>query len=79
VRVDGWLWLVVPLVGGLGSVVLCALIIIEQPRKDTACEDRFTVLMQAVTPYEVRRAQYLIDKAGCDIGKSSVGALLRFR
>jgi len=76
-RKQSWFWPLVPLIGGLASVILAVFVLCESPAKNRACEDRFALLKQATEPYQVTRAQYLIDKAGCDTGKSSVQDLLK--
>jgi len=75
-RNQKFFWPFVPLVGGLASAVLIWHVFDEQPKKMAECKERFAVLKQAATPHDVTRAEYLIDKGGCDVGKFSARDLL---
>lgn len=62
-----WVYMMVPLIGILGSVVVGVDALRQAAHKDEACRSRRTQLVQASDRVALERAKYLLDKAGCDL------------
>jgi hypothetical protein len=62
-----WIYMVVPVIGILGSVAVGWDALRLSAQRRAACESRRVQLVQAADRVALDRAKYLLDKAGCDL------------
>jgi hypothetical protein len=62
-----WIYMIVPVIGILGSVTIGIVALRQSEHRDAACQSRREQLMEARDRIALDRAKYLLDKAGCDL------------
>jgi hypothetical protein len=63
----GLSWAVIPLIGIIGSLLIGLDEMLQARPQRTACEERWSLLLQATDRVQLDRARYLLDKGGCDL------------